>query len=194
MMKDATWFQLTAQPNFAKHLMPARGKPCRFLQIGVYKGDASQWMMDNVLTHPDSFLDDVDPWGTNDYHELDALEPDWDTIFWDYRNRMRPYTRVRAWHCTSNKFFASPQPDTAEYDFIYIDGAHDCISVLEDGVHAYQRLEVGGLLAFDDYTYQTEDRDPYKAPALAIDAIRTLYKDRLVVIDINSQVWFTKVA
>ena len=193
-----TWFQQTAEPNFNRFLMMVAGEPnLRFLQIGVFRGDASEWMLRNVLTEKGSTLVDVDPWGFDEsYTELDPLAIDWNYEFKSYKKRMEPYRdRVVVRSMDSNTFFAQEAEDPYQqelFDFIYIDGAHDPIHTLEDGVHAYRALKPGGLLAFDDYTYETEDRDPYKAPTMAIDAIRNIYKNELIPIEIGSQVWFRK--
>jgi hypothetical protein len=51
---------------------------------------------------------------------------------------------------TSDMYFANDFPGE-KFDFIYIDGAHTSPQVLVDAVNAFPRLNVGGILAFDDY-------------------------------------------
>ena len=48
--KYPNWFEMTARENFESQLMPLAGKfGLRFLQIGAFTGDATVWLVDNVL-------------------------------------------------------------------------------------------------------------------------------------------------
>jgi predicted O-methyltransferase YrrM len=40
-----------------------------------------------------------------------------------------------------------------KYDFIYIDGNHNTVNVLIDGLCAYHLLKDDGVLIFDDYEF-----------------------------------------
>jgi hypothetical protein len=89
-------------------------------------------------------------------------------------------------------------PPATDYDFVYVDGDHTAVGVLEDFVHAYPLVKVGGLIAFDDYLWQSEKGRLY-SPGPAIDAISELYSNRLErlqgpVLTGQSplQVWFRK--
>ena len=42
------------------------------------------------------------------------------------------------------------------YDFIYIDGDHSAAGVLSDATMAWQLLNQGGVMLFDDYEYPQE--------------------------------------
>ena len=55
------WFEMTAKGNFELQLLPLAGKfNLRFLQIGAFTGDATVWLVDNILTQGNSVLEDVD--------------------------------------------------------------------------------------------------------------------------------------
>jgi hypothetical protein len=41
----------------------------------------------------------------------------------------------------------------AAYDFIYVDGAHSTIDVLEDAVLSFLLAKPGAIIAFDDYLW-----------------------------------------
>ena len=66
---------MTAIENFKNYLLPFAGrKELNFLQVGAFTGDASKWLLDNVLTHETSRLVDVDTWRGSDeiaHHEMD---------------------------------------------------------------------------------------------------------------------------
>ena len=62
MTEYPNWFEYV-RPNFEEFLTPLAGKESlRLLQLGVFTGDASVWLMENVLTHPSSTLIDIDTW------------------------------------------------------------------------------------------------------------------------------------
>ena len=64
------WFEMTAKENFESQLTPLAGKfGLRFLQIGAFTGDASVWLVDNILTQKNSVLEDVDIWTGSDEEE-----------------------------------------------------------------------------------------------------------------------------
>jgi hypothetical protein len=69
------WFAATAQKNFAELLLRISDKPdLKFLQLGAFTGDASIWLLNNVLTQEGSHLTDVDTWLGSDekaHHEMD---------------------------------------------------------------------------------------------------------------------------
>ncbi len=48
---------------FRKYIKPLfEGKPCRYLEIGAFAGGTARFMLEEVLTHPDSCAHLVDPW------------------------------------------------------------------------------------------------------------------------------------
>lgn len=184
------WFAPYAQPLFEKHLLPLAGRPrLRALQVGAFTGDASVWLLENVLTAPDSELVDVDTWKGSPEPEHEAF--DWPGVRDVYRSRTAKYPlhRHSVHEMTSAEFFEDPRD---WFDFIYIDGDHSPFGVLNDAVAAYRCLEVGGLLAFDDYPWINPRTDD--GPGVAVDAFAACYKGRLQLIQLGAQAWFRKLA
>ncbi len=174
--------------NFRAPLTPLAGKPnLRFLQLGVFTGNASVWLMRNVLTDHSSTLDDVDTWeGSDDIEGIDFTE-----VESTYDAQTRPYhARITKHRMESGEYLAS-LPREHLYDFIYIDGDHTALAVLNDAVDSYHRLKVGGIMAFDDYSWRI-DGDPLHHPYPSIDAFFSLYADRMGVFAVNAQVWARK--
>jgi hypothetical protein len=62
MNEEVTWFADDGQDNFNIHLKEFDNTPIKCLQIGAYTGDASVWILANILSHPDAKLVDVDTW------------------------------------------------------------------------------------------------------------------------------------
>jgi predicted O-methyltransferase YrrM len=182
------WFTDTyARSLFDRFLTPLAGKPnLRFLQIGAYCGDASEWLLTNVLTHPTSYLIDVDTWEGSAEVAHEAI--DFADVFGFYLHRLNArrgvggHTQFR--RQTSDEFFASYAGP--RFDFIYIDGSHETHQVLRDAVNAEQLLTSGGLMAFDDYLWDDGSGD---TPRPAIDAFLTCYRRRVTILTMGVQVW-----
>jgi predicted O-methyltransferase YrrM len=65
------------------------------------------------------------------------------------------------------------------YDFIYIDGCHSTVNVLEDAVHAFRLLKMGAIMAFDDYLWDHPKSQPAWTPKKAIDAFLKVYSHEI---------------
>lgn len=195
-MEFPNWFAMYADDYFDRFLSGWAGRPgLRFLQIGAFTGDASLWLLDNVLTGPGSVLVDVDTWEGSDepahgYFDWADVERRYDARTAEYRVARR-LVKVKA---TSREFFAVESREPA-YDFAYIDGAHEADNVLRDGVEAFKRLRPGGLLGFDDYEWQS-GKGPEFDPALGIERFAALHTDDAARFGSGpeKQVWFRKVS
>ena len=178
-----------AQANFAKHLSPYAGKQIKALQIGAYTGDATVWMFENVLTHSEARLVDVDTWEGSD--EVAHKKINWQSVETVYDSKTLEYVssgKLDKVKTTSDKFFSS---NNKLYDFIYIDGDHTAASVLKDGINAIKFLEPTGIIAFDDYMWRS-GRGPTYDPYPSIDAILTAFSNEFETIDIGLQVWLKR--
>ena len=57
------WFLGRNRRTFCKYVVPQwAGKPIIYLEIGVFEGLSMVWMMQQILTHPDSRAVGIDPW------------------------------------------------------------------------------------------------------------------------------------
>lgn len=190
-MQFPNWFDSYARGYFAAHLTALAGAPgLRFLQVGAFTGDASEWLLDRVLTGEGSVLVDVDTWHGSDEPEHDRL--DFTEVERAYDERMAEAAvagRLVKFKGTSADYFATQREP---FDFIYIDGDHTAFGVLSDAVSAVRVLKPGGLLAFDDYLWKS-GKTRFHEPAVAIDAIADVCGDRLRRTDSGLQVWFRKV-
>jgi predicted O-methyltransferase YrrM len=184
------WFANDGQANFEKHLQNLdTSKPLKFLQIGAYTGDASVWLYNNILHSSDSILVDVDTWEGSE--EPVHYEMNWHTVesLYDIKTAAGKSNRkIVKYKGTSDNFFKN---NREMYDFIYIDGDHTAHGVLKDAVSAYECLNVGGIIAFDDYQWSA-GLGPIKEPKMAIDAFSTIYADKVEELLNGYQRWFKK--
>lgn len=193
MTNYPNWFAAGAQWFFQKNLPLLADRKIVALQIGAYTGDATVWMLENFLTHPESVLTDVDTWQGSE--EAIHKNFDWKNVEDVYREKTSKYLeqgKLIKYKGTSDAFFAASSVLRKKYDFIYVDGDHTAKAVLKDGVNALEACAPGGIVAFDDYTWQS-GKGPTYDPRVSIDALIVAYADDFEVIDKGSQVWLRNV-
>lgn len=187
--KYPNWFMQTGYWYFSKHLEEYKNvSGLRFLQIGSYTGDASVWLLDNILTDETSSLTDVDTWLGSD--EIDHKSLNWNEVEKIYDKRTSKYNNVVKFKGYSKDFLESC--DDCIYDFIYIDGDHTAAGVYSDALLSWKILKSGGILAFDDYTWTGGNTDPEKYPKTAIDKFLFENKGQYELLEIKHQVWIRK--
>jgi predicted O-methyltransferase YrrM len=191
MSEYPNWFS-GAIGQFDTTLSRFKGKSARFLQVGAYTGDCSLWLCENILTHDEAVLDDVDPWTGSMEHagwNFGEVEEIYDKKLTQYLSS----SKVLKHKMTSDDYF---KINKNSYDFIYIDGDHTAPSVLRDSISAFQCLKAGGILAFDDYLWNPGYPD-YQAPMLAIDAFLSCYATTYEMLPSTLtdgwQVWIQKI-
>lgn len=194
-MTYPNWFTCYADLYFEKHLRPLAGQPgLRFLQVGAFTGDASLWLLENVLTGAGSVLVDVDTWRGSNEPLHDGF--DWADVERTYDERTAKYQASGAllkFQMPSRRFLARNQWE--QFDFIYIDGDHTRSAVLTDGLFAHRALKPGGLIAFDDYLWQSGKGKEFD-PGPGIDDYAGLKANDIVPlapIGPMSQAWFRKI-
>jgi hypothetical protein len=182
------WFVETgAKKIFEENLSDYAGKKINFLQIGAFTGDASVWLLENILTNSESTLTDVDSWAG--YSGLEGFT--WETAHDEYKNKLSSYSnKVSSIQMTSDQFF---KQNKNMYDIIYIDGDHSGGSVLRDAVNAFDCLTDNGLLIFDDYIFASGHQSIMCCPKYAIDSFINIHWFDLTKIYEGTQMWLKKV-
>ncbi len=192
MTELPNWFASDGLYNFSNNLEEFKNKPARMLQIGAYTGDASVWLWENILRHnPNSVLIDVDTWEGSD--EVIHHQMNWETVENVYDSKTsagQVAKKIIKIKSTSDWFFKN---NLEKYDFIYVDGDHTSYGVIKDAVNAYECLNIGGIIAFDDYLWNSGSGVIFNEPKLAISAFSTVYSDRLELIVEGYQRWYRKV-
>jgi hypothetical protein len=191
-MTYPNWFESTdAKANFERNLLPLADKEIKCLQVGAYTGDATKWMVDNILKQPDSFLVDVDTWEGSDeavHHNMD-----WQDVFKTYSNKNAKAIldqQVVVMQMTSDKYFAGISNEHV-FDFIYVDADHTTVGVLMDAELAWPLLKPGGILAFDDYQWGAH-LPVSKSPKLGIDLFLERHLGEYEILEQGLQVWLRK--
>lgn len=156
------WFSMNI-PHWEKLLEVYKGKPnIRFLEIGCFEGRATLWLLENILTDPTAKITVIDTFkGSPEHKKLNLT-----TLKQRFEANIAPYKdKVDILEGKSEEFF--PSGDRNYFDFIYIDGSHNAIDVLRDGMSSWDMLKPGGLIIFDDFNWG-EEYAPEQRPFLAI--------------------------
>ena len=183
------WFKQDAIYYFMLMMRRFRGRPdLKFLQIGTYTGDCSKWLLDNVLTNQESKLVDVDTWEGSE--ESVHKEMDFSDVERVYDEKVSGYSNVIKYKGTSESFLDTAQNN--EFDFIYIDGDHTADGVYKDATQSFRTLKLGGVMAFDDYLWKHDSKDPVLEPKMGIDKFMKEYSDKILIHIVFTQVWLVK--
>lgn len=185
------WFEQIAQDNFEKFLLPEAGKPkLTYLQLGVFTGDASVWLLENILTGPECLLFDVDTW-EGAFNEPIQEEMDFDDVLVTYRSKTDQYAK-RLFKKITTQDYLLTHNYIKEYDFIYVDAHHTAASAFADCELSWPLLKSGGMMAIDDYEWTHPDGLEIHAPKLGIHMFLDRHPDEYETLIVNQQYWLRK--
>jgi SAM-dependent methyltransferase len=118
------------------------GRPgLRFLEIGSFEGRSACWIAEHLLAGDGSMLVCVDPF--NGY-------PDQERNF-DHNINASPNTARKILKLRGRSSEVLPFLPAEGFDFIYVDGSHAALDVIQDAAGAWKLLKPNGILVFDDY-------------------------------------------
>lgn len=125
--------------NATQRLVPLKGSPLKYLEIGVFEGRSLCWMAENVLCHPDSIGIGIDTWQKPDEFER-------------AKHNCGQHANLKI---TRSSMTLEAGNFPADYfDVIYIDGDHLAIPVMTDTVLSWPLLKPGGIMIWDDTTWK----------------------------------------
>lgn len=190
-MEYPNWFDMGAKYNFEAVLTQFKDKEdLHYLQLGAFTGDASVWLLDNVLTGKGSKLTDVDTWGGS--NEPDHKSMDFADVEKVYDEKINGRTikqkkttldyLTHAVGCSECNY---------EFDFVYVDADHTAASALIDAELAWNVLKPNGIIAFDDLHWGI-GLPPSLTPSLGISLFAERHALELEIIAMNTQAWFIK--
>ena len=166
-----------------------------FLEIGSFEGGSACWLLKNILTGEGSRLTCIDTFdfaGQGSYYFQDegsesmSIEDRFDFNI----KQTGSAHKVRKLVGYSQEVLRGLPFST--YNFIYIDGSHLAVNVMQDAVLAWPLLKKGGLLTFDDYEWD-DDPNPLNCPRAAIDAFLNIFETHYVMIHKGYQITIEKI-
>ena len=103
---------------------------------------------------------------------------------------MSKFSNVKKYNGTSFSYLTTCN---LEFDFIYIDGDHTSNGVYEDAILSFPLLKQGGIMAFDDYLWKHDSKNPELEPKMGIDKFLKDNEKEVKVIVNGYQIWIEKV-
>lgn len=176
-------------PVWQQHLACFRDKPICALEIGCFEGRATTWLLENILTHPESRIAVVDTFEGSREHKEAAI--DFSDTFSRFTHNIEPWkTRVDCFKGESAHWLRL----FSRKELIYVDGDHMASSVLTDAVLAWHLLLPGGIMIFDDYLWGEPQHPFHWKPRLAIDAFLQCFEGQYEVLRKEYQVFISRKA
>jgi cephalosporin hydroxylase len=167
-------------PLWQTQLGHLSGKPnVTGIEIGVLHGDCAVFCAEQIANGEGSI-----------HYALDIHSNEY------LVNNIRPYLeRISFFQGRSDEILRnlkSNGKNKAFADYIYIDGCHLAIDVLQDAVLSWYLLKDNGILIFDDYGWGIQTNDEKQKPKLAIDAFLSAYKGHYEMLHFGWQVFIKK--
>lgn len=162
-------------PNWKRWLGDIAGQPdIAGLELGTWKGESAEWFCENIFTDASARYVCVDHWqGSVEHQEQGTRFEEIEAIA---RQRLARFVQVEIRKGRSADYLRSLSSPC--FDFIYVDAAHDSANVLRDTVLAWDLLQLGGVLVWDDYAWTVMPTE-VERPKLAIDAFLRCYSPAL---------------
>jgi len=123
-------------------------------EIGVFRGKSTLAMLECWDVKKIYLIDPFCKEAADDSNKLDTVNKYLDEeLYQETRSRVENHVRGSnaIWVREKSSLAACEIPD-GELDFIFIDGAHDYESVLNDIQLYYPKVKSGGIIAGDDFT------------------------------------------
>ena len=168
---------------FCRLLSQFIGKPITALEIGSFEGRSAVCFCE--LFGPAARVYCIDPW--QDYQDLPAGIPALAESHFDANTKGRNIVKIKA---ESRVALPKLLAQGTQFDFIYIDGDHSTQAVLQDATNAWPLLKQNGIMAFDDYLWQTPDNN--RPVLLAVDAFLHAMQGAYFVIEMGYRVFIVK--
>lgn len=192
------WFDMI-RSDWEELTVSLRGKKLRILEVGAFEGASTTWILDNLMSHPESSLTVIDsfaggmehretPTANGDEYKLESLE----SRFWSNVSKCTHVAKMRMIKSLSDDALMALRQERSEFDFIYIDASHVAVDVLHDAVLCWRMLPVQGTMVFDDYTWKGYNEECYN-PRVAILSFLRCAAPELRARETQSQMWVTKV-
>lgn len=157
----------------------------RILEIGVFEGRSTCWLLENFCKTPESTIMAIDSFEGGIEHksmELGGLKKQFEDNIASVGSSAQVVVRPGL---SLDQLCRLVAENTEPFDFISVDASHQAADVLSDAVLAFQLLKPSGVIAFDDYIWspmRPGTENPLLLPKSAIDAFTTIYSQKLRIL------------
>ena len=182
------WFSHNI-PSWDIYLNNFKNKPnLNFLEIGSFQGRSTVWLLENILTDENSSITCIDTFeGSIEHHiySKNELINLFDIFVHNVSTFKNKINIIRGKSQEVLKLL------NESFDFIYIDGDHTAVSVIEDAILSFSLLKKGGIMIFDDYEWLVMN-NYIDNPKPAIDAFLEIYANKITLLYKDYQVIIKK--
>ena len=189
------WFELVRH-DWEELTGSLRGQKLRILEVGSFEGASTTWMLDHLMSHPDSTMTAIDTFAGGMEHQVDLTDDQYGLTSLEsrFRSNVAKCQHAKKLHvmkAASEDALTTLRREGAHFDFVYIDASHVALDVLHDAVLCWRMLDVRGTMVFDDFTWKGYNEDCYN-PRVAIIAFLQCAAPELQAKETESQLWVTK--
>jgi predicted O-methyltransferase YrrM len=157
----------------------------RVLEVGVFEGRSTCWLLENFCKTSESSIVAIDSFQGGIEHEsmeLGGLKKQFEDNIASVGSSAKVDVRAGI---SLEQLCRLIAENTPQFDFISVDASHQAADVLGDAILAFQLLKPGGVIAFDDYIWspvRPGTENPLLLPKMAIDAFTTIYSQKLRIL------------
>ena len=161
------------------------------LEIGSFEGFSTCWIITNLLLSKESKIVCIDSFKGGDEHKSIG-EGYMSSVKSRFYNNIKETKReecIRVIEENSDLgLLKIIHEGNIKFDFIYIDGSHLAVDVLNDLVLSFRILNINGICICDDYTWSPNlsNFNLNQSPKMAIDSFTSIYSKRIEFVPIVS--------
>lgn len=159
--------------------LPTENEPYELLEIGTFNGTSAIGFLEIL---PKSHITVVDPWMP--YEEMTQLGVnmvDIEEVFDSNIEKAGVQSRVTKMKKKSGTVLREFLHAKKAFDFIYVDGNHTALAVLQDSILAWELLKPKGVMVWDDFLWRM-DLAPHLIPKPAINHFLDEYRNEYTVV------------
>lgn len=177
--KDQTFSKLLSQFKFREYITG--------MEIGVYEGMCSNWLLDNILNGKGSRLIAVDVFGDANEMGVMGIQTGLDLYKSNVLENPDHKDKIEIYQGASQVVLRS-FPCLESLDFVYVDGSHEQGDVLEDMVLVWRLLKQGGIMICDDYPWSmwVEKENKMHLPCIGMHAFMMAFEGQFEVLSQGS--------
>ena len=191
------WFDEWIRADWERLTRPLRGKKLQVLEIGSFEGASTTWILDNLMSHPESTLTSIDTFEGGMEHREGGKANEYDIASLESRFRANvakcdQVGKLRVMVAKSDDALLELRRQCAKFDFVYIDASHVAMDVLHDAMMSWRMLNVHGTMVFDDFTWKGYMEDVYN-PRIAVQSFLCCVEQEVEKKQQESQMWVKRV-
>ena len=192
-----SWFDEDVRPEWEQLTTPFRGKKLNILEVGSFEGASTTWLLDNLMSHPESRMTAIDTFeGGMEHQDPDQVHQyditSLESRFQSNTSKCEHVNKLRVMKARSDEALLELRREATVFDFIYIDASHVAVDVLHDAVVCWRMLKVHGTMVFDDVAWKGYLEDCYN-PRISILSFIECAAPEVEAKETEAQMWVTKV-